>query len=107
MIKSLEECVDMSYADLFAEIQDLLNEIKGPDDFETWKDAAIDERVKRVKAEQSLKDFIFRIDVPGWSTIRVVGFDEFMEAVHRADQNGYLPSALQVEYDNFNYEKVD
>ena len=108
MIKSLDECEDMSYADLFAEIQDLLNEIKGPDGFETWKDAAIDERVKRVKAENLLKALtIPGLDVEGWKTIRVTGFDEFMEAIDRADRKGYLPHALDEPYELFDYRRID
>lgn len=40
---------------LWAEIWKLRSETKGPDDYETWRDAAIDEKMKRVKAEQKLQ----------------------------------------------------
>lgn len=36
---------------LLARVIELEAQIKGPDDFATWKDAAIDERVRRVAAE--------------------------------------------------------
>ena len=39
-----------------AEIERLRAELQGPDGFETWKDAAIDERVRRVKAETEIED---------------------------------------------------
>lgn len=38
-----------------AEIERLRGDIKGPDEFETWKDAAINERLKRVSAEAEAK----------------------------------------------------
>ena len=41
---------------LWAEIHDLRAKLKGPDDFETWRDAAISERLRRVEAERKLKD---------------------------------------------------
>ena len=39
-----------------AEIQRLEADQQGPDGFDTWKDAAIDERVRRVKAEAEIED---------------------------------------------------
>ena len=39
-----------------AEIERLRAELQGPDGFETWKDAAIDERVRRVKTETEIED---------------------------------------------------
>ena len=107
MIKSLDECEDMKYAELFQVIQELLIEIKGPGDFETWKDAAIDERVKRVKAEQLLKEKVQELDTPGWTTIRVKGFTELFEALLRADSKGYLPYALEESWNNFDYRVLD
>ena len=39
-------------ARLWAEIHTLRSAIQGPDGFATWKDAAVDERVRRVRAEK-------------------------------------------------------
>jgi hypothetical protein len=39
---------------LWAEIHALRAAVKGPDGFATWQDAAVAERVRRVKAEQAL-----------------------------------------------------
>lgn len=39
---------------LWAEIHRLRAELKGPDGFETWKDAAVSERLARVKATNEL-----------------------------------------------------
>jgi len=41
---------------LHAEIHRLRSELKGPDSFATWKDAAIAERLRRVKAEEQLHE---------------------------------------------------
>ena len=43
------------YAQLWAECHTLRCEIKGPDGFETWKDAAVYERIERVKAKAEIK----------------------------------------------------
>lgn len=40
---------------LWAEIFRLRDQVQGPDGFETWKDAAVAERVRRVAAENELK----------------------------------------------------
>lgn len=42
-------------ADAAAFIRRLVVEHRGPDGFETWKDAAIDEKMKRVRAEHDLR----------------------------------------------------
>lgn len=39
---------------LWAEIWKLRNSMRGPEGFETWQDAAVDERIRRVKAEAAL-----------------------------------------------------
>lgn len=41
---------------LWAEIWKLRSQAKGPDEFETWRDCAIDEKMKRIKAEKELKE---------------------------------------------------
>ena len=43
-------------ARLWAEIHLLRAAVQGPDGYATWKDAAVAERVRRVHAEQALKD---------------------------------------------------
>lgn len=43
---------------LHAEIHRLRSELKGPDSFATWKDAAIAERLRRVKAEEQLRELL-------------------------------------------------
>lgn len=40
---------------LWAEIHRLREELKGPEGYNTWKEAAVAERVRRVKAETALK----------------------------------------------------
>lgn len=42
-------------ARLWAEIHLLRAAVQGPDGYATWKDAAVVERVRRVRAEQALK----------------------------------------------------
>ena len=39
-----------------AELHRLRAEVQGPDGFETWKQAALDERLRRVESERKLKD---------------------------------------------------
>ena len=39
---------------LHIRIAHLEHEVKGPDGYDTWKDAAVAERVRRVKAEKEL-----------------------------------------------------
>ena len=46
--------LDWSEPELWAEIYRLRAAIKGPDGFDTWQDAATDERIRRVKAERAL-----------------------------------------------------
>jgi len=41
--------------ELWAEIWRLREELKGPDGFETWKDAAIAERLKLVEVRRELR----------------------------------------------------
>ena len=38
-----------------------------------------------------------------WKTVSVVGFDELMQALDRADRKGYMPGALQEEWEGFNW----
>lgn len=52
---SIDERDETDPVILWAEIHKLREEIKGPDGYQTWKDAAVDERIKRVKAEKELK----------------------------------------------------
>lgn len=40
---------------LWREIHRLRAALRGPDGFATWKDAAVSERVRRVKAERELR----------------------------------------------------
>lgn len=42
--------------DLTKKVAELEHELKGPDGFETWKDAAIDERVRRVQTETQVAE---------------------------------------------------
>lgn len=39
-----------------------------------------------------------------WKTVSVVGFDELMQALDRADRKGYMPGALQEEWEGFNWQ---
>jgi hypothetical protein len=41
---------------LWAEIWKLRNEAQGPSGFETWRDAAIEEKIRRVAAEHELNE---------------------------------------------------
>lgn len=41
---------------LWARIYHLESLLKGPDGFETWQDAAVSERIRRVKAEKELEE---------------------------------------------------
>ena len=108
MIKTDSEYHEYSHKELVQEIHDLHERyIKGPKGFETWKDAAIDELVKRVKAEESLKEKIQELETPEWTTIRVKGFVELVEALMRASSKGYLPYALEESWDNFDYRVLD
>jgi hypothetical protein len=43
-------------ATLWAEIWRLRHDAEGPDGYDTWKDAAVAERVRRVKAERALAE---------------------------------------------------
>jgi hypothetical protein len=43
-------------AELWAEIYRLRAQIKGPDDFETWNDAAVAEKMKCIRLERELAD---------------------------------------------------
>lgn len=47
---------------LLARVIELEAQIKGPDEFETWKDAAIDERVRRVAAENRERELVAHSD---------------------------------------------
>ncbi len=61
MTSPLEQCplpppLDVNESDpatLWAEIWRLRHDSEGPGEYPTWKDAAIDERIKRVKAERA------------------------------------------------------
>lgn len=58
---------------LWAEIHRLRHELKGPDNFETWRDAAISERLRRVQAEHQVKladEGPWQVDI--WPGNRVV-----------------------------------
>lgn len=46
---------------LWAEIHRLRWEMQGPPGFATWKDAAVDERIRRVKAEKSQPKLVLAI----------------------------------------------
>ena len=39
-----------------------------------------------------------------WKTVSVVGFDELMQALERADRKGYIPDAIKEEWEAFNWE---
>lgn len=55
MLKPLDPNEDNAVR-LWAEIWMLRSEAKGPGEHETWRDAAVDEKTKRIKAESELKD---------------------------------------------------
>lgn len=64
---------------LWAEIIGLRAAVKGPDGFATWQDAATDERIKRVKAQNTIEELtghlvrimdVSWVYVHGWCTIR-------------------------------------
>lgn len=52
-ITTVESSLDE--ADLWAEIYRLREAVKGPTGYNSWQEAAIDERLRRVKAERELK----------------------------------------------------
>ena len=39
-----------------------------------------------------------------WKTVSVVGFDELMQALDRADRKGYMPDAIKEEWEAFNWK---
>ena len=39
-----------------------------------------------------------------WKTVSVIGFDELMNALDRADRKGYMPDAIREEWEGFNWE---
>ena len=39
-----------------------------------------------------------------WKDVSVVGFDELMNALDRADRKGYMPDALKEEWEAFNWK---
>lgn len=51
MLPPLDDNEDNPFR-LWAEIHKLRHEVKGPDGFETWRDAAIDERRRRVELQK-------------------------------------------------------
>ena len=51
-----ESAIEAAMRKRDAEIERLKADQQGPDGFDTWKDAAIDERVRRVKAEAEIED---------------------------------------------------
>jgi hypothetical protein len=62
-------------------------ETSGPDGFATWKDAATDERVRRVKAEAEAAKL--RADAGRWRTVSAM-----MTHEHRGDAVGWTLSVL-------------
>jgi hypothetical protein len=78
MIKPESPPAEPMDAETWAELHRLRHEFKGPDGFATWKDAAIDERVKRVQAECAL------------ATLSAAGFesvDSLLAAYKREEQD--------------------
>ncbi len=53
---------------LWAEIHKLRSEARGPDKFETWRDAAIHERMRAVAAESALKAKGGKVDLGALQT---------------------------------------
>jgi len=39
-----------------------------------------------------------------WKTVSVVGFDELMQALERADRKGYMSDAIKEEWEAFNWK---
>lgn len=39
-----------------------------------------------------------------WKAVSVVGFDELMEALERADRKGYMPDAVKEAWEGFNWK---
>ena len=39
-----------------------------------------------------------------WKDVSVVGFDELMEALERADRKGYMPDAVKEAWEGFNWK---
>lgn len=62
------EKAEQEAIELWARIHRLEAEAKGPDGFATWKDAATDERVRRVRAEQEAAGL--RADALRYRTIK-------------------------------------
>jgi len=66
-------------ARLWAEIHTLRSAIQGPDGFATWKDAAVDERVRRVRAEKQaamLGNLLAVIHRDGGHYVEKVGIEQ-------------------------------
>jgi hypothetical protein len=66
-------------ARLWAEIHTLRSAIQGPDGFATWKDAAVDERVRRVRAEKQaamLGNLLAVIHRDGGQHVEKVGIEQ-------------------------------
>ena len=74
-------------AEAWRQVHLLKAETSGPDGFATWKDAATDERVRRVKAEQEAAKL--RADAGRWRTVSAM-----MTHEHRADAVGWTLGAL-------------
>jgi hypothetical protein len=51
-----EDLVAQEWAELFQ----LREDIKGPEGYETWKDAAVAERIRRVKAETAVYNIVLK-----------------------------------------------
>lgn len=49
-----QNCNDPSF--LWAEIHYLHEELKGPEGYSTWKEAAVAEKIRRIAAENKLKE---------------------------------------------------
>lgn len=85
--------------DLEIELQIERENFKGPDNFKTWRDAAIDERIKRVKAANEMKllekdAMRYRLLKRGqhWSTIDGIGNVLLDEALDRTIDAALQPS---------------
>jgi len=74
-------------AEAWRQVHLLKAETSGPDGFATWKDAATDERVRRVKAEQEAAKL--RADAERWRAVSAM-----MTHEHRGDAVGWTLSVI-------------
>ncbi|EHT1484502.1 hypothetical protein KXE51_003482 [Salmonella enterica] len=57
-----QRLAEMAAPEMYAELHRLREEIKGPDGFATWKDAAVEEKKKRIELQRVISQFGDDID---------------------------------------------